>query len=87
MKLYILILQLPKKEHNRKTASRNVLISFQVRHMVQQNDAVCIDISNTAQYINKTTVTKAVTHLLTSMVKNCPCFPVRNLGAAACALS
>lgn len=87
MKLYILILQLPKKEHKRKTASRNVPISFQARHMVQQKDAVCIDVSNTAQYTNKTTATKVVTHLLTSMVKNCPCFPVKNLGAAACALS
>jgi hypothetical protein len=87
MKLYILILHLPKKEHNRQTASRNMFISIQDRHRVQQKHALCLDISKTAQNINKTTVTKVVTHLLTSMVKNCPCFPVKNLGAAACALS
>jgi hypothetical protein len=86
-KLYTLILQLPKKEHNRNTASRNVPISFQARHMVQQKHALCIDVSNTAQHINKTTAAKVVTHLLTSMVKNYPCFPVKNFGAAACALN
>jgi hypothetical protein len=40
-----------------------------------------------AQYINMTTVVKADAHLWISMVRNYPCFPVKNLGGAACALN
>jgi hypothetical protein len=37
------------------------------------------------QYMDMTTVVKAVAYLWTSMVRNCPCFLVKNLGGATCA--
>jgi hypothetical protein len=40
-----------------------------------------------AQHENMTTILKVVAHLWTSMVRNCPCFPVKNLDGAACALN
>jgi hypothetical protein len=44
-------------------------------------------VSGIAQYMNMTTVVKAVAYLWTSMVRNCPCFPEKNLGGVACALN